>query len=75
MAATADGRGYWLVSSDGGIFSFGDATFWGADLGLGYPVIAIGDFDLAASPPPGPPFVYPPQRDSACHDNERPDVL
>ena len=26
MAATPDGRGYWLVASDGGIFTFGDAA-------------------------------------------------
>ena len=26
MAATPDGGGYWLVASDGGIFSFGDAA-------------------------------------------------
>jgi len=26
MAPTADGNGYWLVASDGGVFSFGDAT-------------------------------------------------
>ena len=25
MAATPNGRGYWLVASDGGVFSFGDA--------------------------------------------------
>jgi len=30
MAATPDGKGYWLVASDGGIFSFGDATFYGS---------------------------------------------
>ena len=24
MAATPDGRGYWLVASDGGVFTFGD---------------------------------------------------
>jgi hypothetical protein len=30
MAATPDGSGYWLVASDGGIFSFGDATFHGS---------------------------------------------
>jgi hypothetical protein len=30
MAATPDGRGYWLVASDGGIFSFGDASFKGS---------------------------------------------
>ena len=27
MAATPDGRGYWLVASDGGIFSFGVRPF------------------------------------------------
>ena len=30
MAATPDGDGYWLVASDGGIFSFGDAAFYGS---------------------------------------------
>ena len=30
MASTPDGRGYWLVASDGGIFSFGDARFDGS---------------------------------------------
>jgi len=30
MAATPDGRGYWEVASDGGIFSFGDAAFYGS---------------------------------------------
>ena len=30
MAATPDGRGYWLVASDGGIFSFGDARYFGS---------------------------------------------
>ena len=30
MAATADAKGYWEVASDGGIFSFGDATFEGS---------------------------------------------
>ena len=30
MAATADGGGYWLVASDGGIFAFGDAGFFGS---------------------------------------------
>jgi hypothetical protein len=31
IAATPDGRGYWLVASDGGVFAFGDAGFMGAD--------------------------------------------
>ncbi len=30
MAATPSGDGYWLVASDGGIFSFGDAEFYGS---------------------------------------------
>ena len=30
MAATPDGRGYWEVYSDGGVFSFGDAHFYGS---------------------------------------------
>ncbi len=34
MVATPDGRGYWLVGSDGGIFSFGDAGFFGSAGGL-----------------------------------------
>ena len=30
MAATPDGRGYWLVAADGGVFTFGDAPFDGS---------------------------------------------
>ena len=30
MAATPDGGGYWLVSMDGGIFTFGDAKYFGS---------------------------------------------
>ena len=30
MASTPLGHGYWFVASDGGIFSFGDATFHGS---------------------------------------------
>jgi len=30
MASTPDGRGYWLVASDGGVFAFGDAAFLGS---------------------------------------------
>jgi hypothetical protein len=30
MATTPDGHGYWLVASDGGVFTFGDATFMGS---------------------------------------------
>jgi len=34
IAATPSGRGYWLVASDGGIFSFGDARFHGSTGGM-----------------------------------------
>ncbi|MDQ1534998.1 MAG: hypothetical protein QOF28_2759 [Actinomycetota bacterium] len=34
MAATADGKGYWEVRSDGGVFSFGDAKFYGSTGGI-----------------------------------------
>jgi hypothetical protein len=30
MASTPSGNGYWLVASDGGIFTFGDAKFYGS---------------------------------------------
>ncbi|MFT5531552.1 MAG: hypothetical protein ACI91O_001579, partial [Candidatus Poriferisodalaceae bacterium] len=30
MAATPTGNGYWLVASDGGIFTFGDAGYHGS---------------------------------------------
>ena len=35
MAATSDGQGYYLVGSDGGIFTFGDARFHGSVPGIG----------------------------------------
>jgi hypothetical protein len=30
MAPTPDGKGYWLVASDGGVFTYGDAGFYGS---------------------------------------------
>jgi hypothetical protein len=30
MARTPSGKGYWLVASDGGIFNYGDALFYGS---------------------------------------------
>jgi len=30
MAATSDGGGYWFVASDGGVFAYGDAGFFGS---------------------------------------------
>ena len=43
MAATPDGKGYWLVGADGGVFAFGDATFAGSMGGthLNAPVTAL----------------------------------
>jgi ribosomal protein L24E len=42
-AATADGRGYYMVGSDGGIFTFGDATFHGStgNRHLNAPIVGI----------------------------------
>ncbi|MHB1536821.1 MAG: plastocyanin/azurin family copper-binding protein [Acidimicrobiales bacterium] len=43
MAATPDGKGYWLVAADGGIFNFGDAAFYGSmgDVHLNKPVVGM----------------------------------
>ena len=43
MAATPDGGGYWLVASDGGIFSYGDATFYGSTgaIHLNQPIVGM----------------------------------
>ena len=47
MAATPSGRGYWLVASDGGIFPFGDAGFYGSAGGARVPAPIVG---MAALP-------------------------
>jgi ribosomal protein L24E len=43
MAATPDGHGYWLVAADGGIFTFGDAHFYGSTGGihLNQPIVGM----------------------------------
>ena len=43
MAATPDGQGYWLVASDGGIFTYGDAQFYGStgDIRLNQPIVGM----------------------------------
>jgi len=43
MAATKSGNGYWLVAADGGIFTFGDAKFYGSAGGfpINGPVVGI----------------------------------
>jgi hypothetical protein len=33
IVATPDGHGYWEVGADGGIFAFGDASFYGSMAG------------------------------------------
>src|SRR6185437_14985412 len=43
IAATPTGHGYWLASSDGGVYAFGDAKFHGSAAGrpLRQPIVAI----------------------------------
>ncbi len=43
MAATPDGGGYWLVASDGGVFTFGDSHFFGStgSIVLNKPIVGI----------------------------------
>jgi len=43
VAATPTGNGYWEVASDGGIFSFGNATFYGSMGGhpLNQPIVGM----------------------------------
>ena len=50
MAPMPDGGGYWLVASDGGIFSYGDASFFGSRGGqpLNKPIVG-----MAATPDGG----------------------
>ena len=35
MAATPDGKGYWMAGADGGVYAFGDAGFYNSLPGLG----------------------------------------
>jgi hypothetical protein len=43
MASTPDGGGYWLVASDGGIFAYGDAQFFGSTgaIHLNKPIVGM----------------------------------
>ena len=43
MESTPDGEGYWLVASDGWIFSFGDAPFYGSTgaIHLNKPIVGV----------------------------------
>ena len=50
MAPTPDGGGYWLVGLDGGVFSFGDAGFYGSLPAL---QVSVNDVVGIASTPDG----------------------
>ncbi len=43
MAITPDGAGYWMVGGDGGVFAFGDATFYGStgNITLNKPIVGM----------------------------------
>ena len=43
ITSTVSGQGYWLVASDGGVFTFGDAPFYGStgSIRLNKPVVAM----------------------------------
>ncbi len=43
LSPLATGKGYWLVASDGGIFSFGDANFYGStgSMTLNKPIVGM----------------------------------
>jgi hypothetical protein len=43
MASTPSGHGYWLVASDGGIFNYGDAVFYGStgSIALSQPIVGM----------------------------------
>ena len=54
---TPDGRGYWLVAADGGIFAFGDAGFYGSTGGIHLNQPIVG---MAATPTAGATGWWPP---------------
>jgi hypothetical protein len=43
MVATGDQQGYWMVASDGGVFSYGDANFFGStgNIHLNRPIVGL----------------------------------
>jgi hypothetical protein len=50
MAGTPDGHGYTLVAADGGVFTYGDASFYGS-LGANPPSTPV--VDLSPTPDNG----------------------
>ena len=69
ITAEPDGHGYWLVAADGGVFSFGDAAFYGSIGGAlpgdGIPAVAMAatadghGYWLATGEGPSPPTPVP----------------
>ena len=43
LVPTPDRNGYWIVAADGGVFSYGDAAFFGSagDLHLNEPIVGM----------------------------------
>ena len=50
MAVDPATGGYWLVASDGGIFSFGDAPFLGStgNIHLNQPIVGMSPWPMGA---------------------------
>ena len=53
VAATPDGAGYWLAASDGGVFAFGDARFYGSEAGPSEESAALPVVGMARTPDGG----------------------
>jgi hypothetical protein len=51
-ASVTGGKGYWLVASDGGMFTFGDAGFFGGTGGqrLNQPIVGMAPTPVVVSP-------------------------
>ena len=55
IASAPDGKGYWLVARDGGVFPFGSAKFYGS-----LPALNIHEDNVAGiATPPGPGVAGP----------------
>ncbi len=52
MVATPDAKGYWLVAADGGVFTFGDAGFYGSTAAkvLNKPIVSMAVATSAGRP-------------------------
>ena len=49
IVATPDAHGYWLVAKDGGVFTFGDASFKGSLNSMGANIVGAASSDEAAA--------------------------